>query len=214
MTPSGFKTTTLAAGAATAIAAASRAAQTTPVDDFIGQIRSKDDSVRGPAWQGSAPWGAPAVKLLAVVMADEDFEVARAAKRALWKIVRNAGRPGAAPEARAVASELVALLAGKPAAIRRELLWMLSEIGGDDAIGPMAKLLSDQDVREDAHCALMRLPSRKATAALKAAFAGAPEEFKFALADSLRKRGETVNGYPSQKLVPSRPTTVTQPKPA
>jgi hypothetical protein len=82
---------------------------------------------------------------------------------------------------------------------------MLSEIGGDDAVAPMAALLTDKDVREDARCALMRLPGRKATAALKSAFDRAPEEFKFALAESLRARGEKVNGYPSQKLVPTRP---------
>ena len=91
---------------------------------------------------------------------------------------------------------------------------MLSEIGGDDAIAPMAALLTDKEVREDARCALMRLPGKQATAALKSAFGSAPEEFKTALAESLRKRGETVDGHPSQKLVPTRPTTVGQPKPA
>jgi hypothetical protein len=73
----------------------------------------------------------------------------------------------------------------------------------------MAALLLDPEVREDARCALMRLPGRKATASLRSAFAAAPEEFKFALAESLRQRGEKVKGYPSQKLVPTRPTAVT-----
>jgi len=35
-------------------------------------------------------------------------------------------------------------------AVRREVLWMLSEIGDGDAIAPMAALLTDKDVREDA----------------------------------------------------------------
>jgi hypothetical protein len=49
---------------------------------------------------------------------------------------------------------------------------------------------------------LTRLPGAQATAALKTAFASSPEEFKFALAESLRERGEKVEGYPSRKLVP------------
>ena len=138
---------------------------------------------------------------------DADFEISRCAKRALYKIVRHAGRPGASKEAQAVEKELIPLLQSSAVPVRREVLWMLSEIGGDDAIAPMAALLTDKEVREDARCALMRLPGTKATAALKSAFDSAPEEFKFALAESLRVRGEKVTGYPSQKLVPTRATT-------
>jgi hypothetical protein len=87
---------------------------------------------------------------------------------------------------------------------------MLSEIGGDDAIEPMAALLMNVDLRSDALCALARLPGRKITAMLKSAFARASEDFKSALADALRQRGETIRGYPSQKLTPTRATTVTQ----
>jgi HEAT repeat protein len=213
MTTSGFKTTILAA-AASAMPANAPAAAPANLDDFIGRIRNLDDAVRGPAWQEAASMGAPAVKQLAPIMQDADFEVARSARRALWKIVRHAGRPGAAKEARAVSRELSALLPHAPSATRRELLWMLSEIGTDEAIPAMATLLSDAEVRMDAQCAIMRLPGRQATAALKKAFGGAPEDFKYALADALRKRGESVKGYPSQKRVPSRPTTVTQPRPA
>ncbi len=152
--------------------------------------------------------GAPAVKPLAEAMTDADFEVARAAKRALYRIVRHAGRPGAQPEAKAVIKELVPLLQTAPAPVRREVLWMLSEIGGDEVIDPMAALLAGPETREDARCALMRFSSRKATAAFKTAFASAPEEFKFALAETLRGRGVKVSGYPSRKLTPDRQTTV------
>jgi hypothetical protein len=214
MTISGCKITPVAAGAATAIAANAQAAELGDLEDFIGRIRSQDDAVRGPAWQGAASRGAPAVKLLIPVMEDSDFETARAARRALWNIVRHAGRPRALKEGLAVSRELVASLPGSAKATRRELLWMLSEVGTDEAIPAMAALLTDADVRSDAQCALMRLPGRKATAALRSAFGHAPEDFKYALADSLRKRGDSVKGYPSQKLLPSRPTTVTQPKPA
>ena len=215
MTSSESKTTVLATAAAMATAGPGLAAAGPgPVEDFIARIQSKDDTVRGPAWQTAARWGAPAVKPLVSVMQDQDFEVARSARRALWVITRHAGRPGATKEAKAVAHELVAFLSGSPKASQREMLWMLSEIGSDDDVAAMAALLTDSSMREDARCALMRMPGRKATAALKSAFGRAPEEFKFALAESLRQRGESVKGYPTQKLVPSRQTTVTQPKPA
>lgn len=213
MTANNLKTAAVVTGTAAAMATVSRIAEAASVDDLIAKIKSQDDAVRGPAWQSAGPCGAPAVKPLAAVMTDPDFETARSAKRALYKIVRHAGRPGAAKEAKAVATELIALLPSSPAVVRREALWMLSEIGGDEVVAPMAALLSDKEMREDARCALMRLPGRKSTAALKSAFASAPEEFKFALAESLRQRGEKVKGYPSQKLVPTRQTSVVQPEP-
>ena len=214
MSTNEIKSAVLVAGAATAIAGASKAAEAVSVTDLVARIKSTDDKVRGPAWQGAGPAGAPAVKPLAAVMTDADFEISRSAKRALYKIVRHAGRPGAKKEAKAVETELILLLKSDAVTIRREVLWMLSEIGDDDAIAPMAMLLTDKGVREDARCALMRLPGRKATAALKSAFNSAPDEFKYALAESLRERGEKVSGYPSQKLVPTRSSTADQPKPA
>lgn len=180
-------------------------------EDLIARLRSPDDAVRGPAWQGAATAGATAVKPLAGLMSESDYETARAARRALWTIVRHAGRPGAAKEAAAVTHELILCLENEPVAVRHEVLWMLSEIGGDEAILPMAVLLSDPVFREDARCALTRLPGRKATAALRTAFTSAPEDFKFALAESLRRRGDSVRGYLTRKLVPSRATTVRLP---
>lgn len=204
MTTNEIKPAVLLAGAATVIASAGHAAEAVSVTDLVAGIKSTDDKVRGPAWQGAGPVGAPAVKPLAAIMTDPDFEISRSAKRALYKIVRHAGRPGAKKEAQAVEKELIPLLQNSAVPVRREVLWMLSEIGGDDAVAPMAALLTDKEVREDARCALMRLPGRKATGALKSAFGSAPEEFKPALAESLRARGEKVSGYPSQKLVPTR----------
>jgi len=209
-----IKSAALVAGAASVATTSSHAAEANSVAELVTRIKSTDDKVRGPAWQGAGPAGAPAVKPLAAVMTDADFEISRSAKRALYRIVRHAGRPGAKREAKAVQTELIPLLKTEAVLVRREVLWMLSEIGDDDAITSMAALLTDKEAREDARCALMRLPGRKATAALKSAFDSAPDEFKYALAESLRKRGEKVKGYPSQKLVPARQTTVGQSKTA
>ena len=211
MTTNEIKTTTMAS-AATALAAASHAAETVSLDELIARIKSTDDKVRGAAWQGADAYGAPAIKPLAGVMTDPNFEIARSARRAIEVIVRHAGRPGSKKEAQAVEKELIPLLKSEAVPVRREALWMLSEIGNDEAVAPMAALLTDPEVREDARCALLRIPGRKATAALKSAFAQAPEDFKYALADALRIRGEKVEGYPSRKMVPVKPTSVGEPK--
>lgn len=205
MTTAQSHPTVAAAIATTGLAATVQAADAAAVRDLIVKITSPDDKIRGPAWQGAGPAGAGAVPELIGVMAHPEFEIARAAKRALWQIVHYAGRPGAAAEAGAVTEAIRPRLKAAPTPVRRELLWMLSEIAGDAAIADMAALLTDADLREDARCSLQRLPDKAATAALRKAFDSAPEDFKFALADSLRARGETVDAYPTRKLIPTRP---------
>jgi HEAT repeat protein len=194
------------AAATTVLSSTSLAAGS--VDDLIAKIKSPDDSVRGPAWQGAATAGAPAIKPLAGLMTDSNFEVARSARRAVWRIVRHAGSPATNRERQAVQTELLALLKDQPTPVRCEVLWMLSEIADENAVAPMAALLSDPNTREDARCALMRIPGKQVTKAFNNAFKTAPEDFKFALAETLRKRGETVKGYPSKKLTPTKQTTV------
>jgi HEAT repeat protein len=146
---------------------------------------------------------------LAEVMTDNDLEVARAAKRGLWKIVRHAGRPGARDEKTAVTAELIPLLGDdQPDPVRREVLWMLSEIGGSNSIKPIAALLSNKQLREDARMVLQRIPSKRAVAALKAGLKAAPQDFKLNIAQSLRQRGVEVPGLPCVKLVPAKETHV------
>lgn len=181
-----------------------RASSHDGVGELIAAIQSTDDAVRGKALQSSATAGSRAVPLLGALLTHTHFEVARSARRALYRIVRHAGRPGAEIESKAVSGELVRLLANDSVTIRREALWLLSEIGDESAIAPMADQLKDAALREDARCALMRLPGKKATDALQSAFADAPEDFKFALAESLRARGVRVEGYPSAKRRPAR----------
>jgi HEAT repeat protein len=179
------------------------------IQSLIDRIKNPDDATSGAAWQSAGPYGAAAVKPLAALMGDGNFELARKGKRALYLVVRHAGRPGAGEECQAVERELILVLGSGPSRVRREVVWMLSEIGSAGAVKPMAALLADQELREDARCALTRLPVPGAVTALKAAFATAPEDFKYALAESLRQRGETVAGYPSRKLVPTKQTSVT-----
>jgi HEAT repeat protein len=186
---------TLATAAASTLTANS-------VDELVNRIRSQDDDVRGDAWQNAGPAGAPAIQPLAALMTDSHFEIARSARRAIWNIVYHAGRPKATQEAAAVEKELVALLEHPATPVRREALWMLSKIAGNSAVQPMERFLADPELREDARCALQRIPGKPSLRALQRALKTAPEEFRYALAESLRARGEKVADYPSRKLEP------------
>lgn len=176
--------------------------------EFILKIRSPDDLVRGPAWKRSSKFGAAAVIHLVEVMTDSDMETARAAKRALWKIVRHVGRPGARMERKAVAEKLVESINKGTIDARREVLWMLSEIGNDESVPSVAALLFSKELREDARATLERIPGDESLSALKSALATGPAEFKPAIAVSLRTRGVMISGYPNQKLVPKKKTGV------
>jgi len=209
MSMNNLKKVSLAVAATGVMSGVAGAARKKAVDTLMAGIRDDNDKVRTDAWLSAGEVGAPAVEALAKVMTDENLEVARAAKRALWKIVRVAGRPGAGNERRAVVGRLVELLGDEqPIPVRREVLWMLSEIGTRRSIKPIAALLSNRELREDARMVLQRIPSRGALAALRAGFKAAPEDFKLNIAQSLRQRGVEVSGYPCVKLVPTKKTNV------
>lgn len=176
--------------------------------ELIERIKGGDETLRGQAWQNAGPVGAKAVKPLAEIMANGEMEPARAAKRALWNIVRYAGRPKAGDEKEAVTAQLLPLLASGNPNVRREFVWMLSEIGDDEAVAPLGALLDDKELREDARAALQRIPGSKALRPLKLALRSGPADYRPAIAVSLRARGEKVAGYPNEKLLPSKRTEV------
>jgi HEAT repeat protein len=184
----------------------------TDIEGLIERIKSPDEIISGAAWQSAGPYGAVAVKPLAALMAEGDFELARKGKRALYRVVRHVSYPTAGKERRAVERELIVVLGSSSTRVRRDVVWMLSEIGSDHCVSALAGLLSDPELREDARCALTRLPTPSAVTALKSAFVVAPLDFKYALAESLRQRGQAVSGYPSRKLVPAAQTSAGPPQ--
>ena len=183
--------------------------ETLTLDTLIEQIQSKDDAVRAAARDGAGPTGAAAVGPLAKIAASGDLEVARAANRAIQNIVYHTGRPGAENEAKAVSAELLKLLDdGRPVQLRRDVIWMTWQIAGEEAVEPVAALLANADLREDARMALERLPGEKATAALQTALAAADDAEKPAFAHSLGVRGVEISGVPDLRLVPTKKTAV------
>ncbi len=195
-------------GITLAAAIPARAADREAVAKLIANLRSPDEQISGQAWQQAGPLGASAVSDLGKLMADGEFEVARSARRALRNVVRYSGRPGAENESRVVRRELVRLLKAPKPEVRKEAVWLLSEIGDEKTVKAMASLLVDPDTREDARCAILRMPQPAALKAFKQALGKAPDDFKYALADSLRTLGEPVTGWPSKKLIPTARTSV------
>ena len=209
MSMNNFSKVSLSAGAAGILTATTGAAGNEAVDELIAGIRNASDKVRTEAWLNAGKAGAAAVRPLAAVMTDSDLEVARAATRSLWQLARHAGRPGAVKEKQAVETQLIGLLGDEnPVSVRREVLWMLSEIGGANSVKPVTGPMTNNELREDARMVLERIPAKGAVAALKAGFEAAPEDFKPNIAQSLRKRGQEVAGYPSQRLVPKKKTDI------
>lgn len=178
-------------------------------EELIAGLKTKDDAARTRMWLRAGEVGAPAVGPLAKLMTDPDQETARAAKRGLWQVVRHAGRPGGDSERKAVVIELSRTLSeDQPVAVRREMLWMISEIGGDESVAPVAALLAHAELREDVRMVLERIPGERSLAALQEGLQAAPADFKPHVAQSLRARGVDVPGLPDQKLVPTRSTAV------
>ena len=182
--------------------------QNKKVEALLAGIRSEDAAMRTTTWQGAGNLGAAAILPLAKVVKEEEGEVARAARRGLWQVVRFTGRPGAKGKDQVI-QKLIALLEDtQPIALQREVVWMLSEIGGDESVEPLAELLANQELREDAKAALQRIPSESSLQALKSALASVPEDFQLSVAQSLRQRGEKVSGLPCIKLKPTKKTMV------
>lgn len=182
------------------------------VELLIAKIREKDEKVRTAAWQAAGPVGVAALAPLAALVKDGELEVSRAAGRAMWQIVRYSGRPGAQAEKRAAGEALVKLLQDEqqPVQLRRDIVWMLSEIFDDDAIDPAgaATLFADVDLREDVRAGLQRIGGPNAIAVLKAGLDTVPDDFKPSIACGLRALGVEVPNVPCMKLKPAKPTTV------
>lgn len=179
------------------------------VTSLLAEIISDDPEVRTEAWVGAGEIGPAAIPPLVELMSHPNVESARAAKRAVWKIVRTSSRPGADAEREAVEKALIETVKKEGTyAVISELLRMLPEIGGDAAVPAIVARLTDVNLREDARTALERIPGEASLGALVQAFVDVPVDFKPAVARSLRNRGVEVEGHPEEKLIPSRPTKV------
>ena len=182
------------------------------IEKLLELLQSKDPFVRRDAWLAAGPLGAAALPKLADLAAKGELEISRAANRAMWQIVRYAGAPDHEAERRPVMETLGLLMldSSRPIELRRDMVWMLSEIVKDEETDESIALglLMDPELGEDIRMGLQRAAGPHAVAVLKAGYAKAQGEFKAAIACSLRKCGVTVDEPPCPKLVPRKQTQV------
>ncbi len=162
--------------------------------DLIQRIRSLDPSVRADAWHHAGDAGPAVIEELARLVVDEQLDVAHAARRAMWRIVRHAGRPGAGDQKGEVVEKLTEVLsADYGVRTRREALWMISQLAeGGPAVERVADFLYDDTLRDDARRVLERIPGTESLNALQSHLEEASEDFRESLAESLRARGVEV----------------------
>src|SRR5262245_24984258 len=137
----------LVGSGAALVATADRSEAGVEVEMLIAEIQNPHEKVNGPACENAGAYGAAALRPLGALLQDPDFETRRRAKRAMYKIVRHSSVPGVSSEKKAVEAALIPLLMKPSAAMRRDILWMLSEVGSGQAVEVVSVLLSDQDVR-------------------------------------------------------------------
>lgn len=182
------------------------------VERLLELLQSDDPFVRRDAWLKAGPLGGSALPRLAQLASTGSLEVARAANRAIWQIVRYVGAPGREELRREVVNTLGEMLGEThwPVQLRRDFVWMLSEIIRDEEIDQAVAihLLLDPELGEDVRMALQRVAGPNAVATLKAGYGKAEGEFKAAIACSLRKCGVAVEEPPCPKLVPRKQTGV------
>ena len=178
------------------------------LDAFLSQIQNGEDTIRTKAIQNASSVGVTAVAPLIQLMEKSNKEIARSANRALYVILHHAGRPKADDEAKNVENALLQGLEGGSMQVKRDILRMLSEIGKDASINPIARLLADKELSDDACMALQRIPGKKSISALKKSLKNVPESMRYPIAEALRKRGEKVEAYPCQKLIPTKSSTL------
>jgi len=181
------------------------------VAELIRKLKSDSSETRTQAWFECGPLGAPAIPPLAALWADAaaELEVQRAARHAVAQIVRFASRPESRKSRKAVLAELHRLVeADRPSQMRRELLWLLSEIAGDESLSVLSRLLTQETVREEACMALERIPGKRSLKILQTAVGEVPADFKPVLAAALDRRGRKVSGVPSRRLEPTAQTHV------
>ena len=173
---------------------------------FLSAMRSADVNERYAAWQSAGPFGADVINVLAELASSDDKGIALSATGAMDKIAHYAARPGAKIEAEKVTRELLKVASSThPRMVRANAIQLTGFIGDNLAVGGLARLMKDKEVREDARLALELIPGNLAETALKElakAAAETKEGFEANLRQSLSNRNlspKTVGTLSTQK---------------
>ncbi|MFQ5808727.1 MAG: HEAT repeat domain-containing protein, partial [Armatimonadota bacterium] len=159
---------------------------------LVQAIQGEDASARMAAVAELEEMGAPAIGPLFGLIGGDDGVADRLARRAAQAITQQAAGAGDEAQRAPVAAALIAqTTSDRCLGARHWALRMLSFVGGDGDVPALARLLQDDDVREMARYALVRIPGEASLAALSgAASVETDPAFKAALITSLGSRGD------------------------
>jgi len=117
---------------------------------------SDDAATRQAAEASAVKLGAPMMKPLCDLMAAGDTKSVTVAERALVAVAAAASAPGAGEAtARALAAEV---RGERPAQVRRHVLYLLSPLGGREAVWALYRALADPETTDAALASLQRHP--------------------------------------------------------
>ena len=144
---------------------------------FLNDIQSNDADARFNAWRAAGDVDPVVIGDLGKLAGSSTPGIARAAREALTTMTHSVGKNLNAPNREAVVKGLLSLNnAALP--VRIHALRLLSNIAGEDAVGPIAKDIDNPDLREEVVYCLERIPGDASMEALLQAYPQAKDDFK------------------------------------
>lgn len=159
-------------------------------EKVLADIQSSNKDVRFAAWRAAGDADPSVIPALAKLVASTDPAISKAAREALTTMVHSVGKDPGSARRTAVAHELVAVAVSNASELpsRVAALRLLSNIGGDEAVPAIAKLLTNPELREEAVYCVERIPGDAANRALLAAASASRDDFKPRLLAALGHR--------------------------
>jgi HEAT repeat protein len=146
---------------------------------FLADIQSENADTRYNAWVKAGEMGPQVVPELGRLLNADNPGIAKAAEEALKVHVHSAAKEWNSERRKAVMKALLILIGGsQPRKTRVAAVRHLSTIGDAEALPPVAKLIEDKNLREEAVFCLERIPGEASTQVLMDTLASTPDEFK------------------------------------
>ena len=183
-----------------------QAAWGSQVDALVVDLAGDDDRARSLARQLLVRESPPeVVERVIPLLSSEKQAVSTAARNVIVDAVGQVGAPGREAERELVTRHLMAQLGDDaPEALRIKVLTLLPPaIPAGYDVGPIARLLKDEKLREKARVALEETATPEAAAALRDALDGAEPAFQVALLNALARLQDKASVAACERLLAS-----------
>lgn len=166
-----------------------QAANNERIEQFLTDIKSENPDTRYDAVKRAGTVGARVVPQLGDLLDSENPGIAKSACEALRTHVHGAAKNWDRRKRANVMNALIRLLENSPSKKARvEALRHLSTIGDADAVPPVAELLTNKELQEEAAYCLERIPGEESTKALLDALLQISGDFKLRILAALGYR--------------------------